>query len=87
MELGTREADTYTDTLGLVKGGDWRNQIIGFDVTTDVADALAEGQEEVGWMLERSNPGRGRVKLGSREWVEKCMFDPDFGPRLIVEVE
>lgn len=83
-------ASVYTDEVSLTKPAVpviWQDLIFAFDITLDVQDALLEGKSEVGWMVERSDHGRGSVKFGSREWANECMGDPDLGPRLVVEVE
>ena len=89
-------ASGYTDVLeitpntqanGPPPAARWTEQILEWDVTADVVAAMQEAAQGVGWMLERANHGRGKVKVGSREWADACEGDPDMGPRLVVEIE
>jgi len=88
LSSGLVEND-YTDTLVLEKTKEWREQIVAFDVTQDIQEAVhQQGSSEISWLLERSNRGKGRVKLGSREWAQECMGgDLNYGPRLVLEIQ
>jgi len=60
-------SSNFTDVKPLPNGTGWQNETVTFDVTADVRAALAEGAAVAGWMVERSNPGTGRIWLASRE--------------------
>ena len=56
-----------------------------WDVTTDVQDALAEGAEEIQWLIRKARENRdGKVGFHSKEGAEK-FGDPDLAPKLILE--